>query len=177
MRNGNTRKTALCGVLAALAVAVMFLGSSLSVATIASAVLASMVLIPVYAECGTGWGMLWFAAVAALAMLLTPQKETAFLFLFFGDYPVLRRYLSRIRPRVLQWGAKLLYVNAATAAAYGLMLYVFRLSELTAELADMKHWMLAASLVLANVCFVLYDRLLPRLEVLYAVRLRPKLKL
>ena len=40
MRNGNTRKTALCGVLAALAVAVMFLGSSLSVATIASAVLA-----------------------------------------------------------------------------------------------------------------------------------------
>ena len=85
MRNGNTRKTALCGVLAALAVAVMFLGSSLSVATIASAVLASMVLIPVYAECGAGWGMLWFASVAALAMLLTPQKETAFLFLFFGD--------------------------------------------------------------------------------------------
>ena len=90
---------------------------------------------------------------------------------------MLRRYLSRIRPRVLQWGAKLLYVNAATAAAYGLMLYVFRLSELTAEFAEMKHWMLAASLVLANVCFVLYDRLLPRLERLYAVRLRPKLKL
>ena len=41
----------------------------------------------------------------------------------------------------------------------------------------MKHWMLAASLVLANVCFVLYDRLLPRLEMLYDVRLRPKLKL
>lgn len=177
MRSGNTKKLALCGVLAALAVAVMFLGSSLSVATIASAVLASMVLVPVYAECGTGWGMLWFAVVAALSMLLAPQKETAFLFLFFGCYPVLRRYLSRIRLHAVQWLVKLLYANAATAAAYGLMLYVFKLSELTAEFAEMKHWMLAVSLVLANVCFVLYDRLLPRLERLYAVRLRPKLKL
>ena len=176
-RKSDAAKLALCGILAALALALLFLGGAVPFASIACPVLASFVLIPVYAELGKKWGLLWLAAVAALAALLAPQKESAVLFVFFGYYPVLKHWLGRIRPRALKWLVKLLYLNATVFAAYGLMLYVFRLTELIAEFAETARWMLALLLVLANASFLLYDLLIDRLEVAYFVRLRPKLKL
>ena len=51
-KRGAAARMALCGVLAALAVALMFLGGTVPFASIACPVLASLVLIPVYCECG-----------------------------------------------------------------------------------------------------------------------------
>ena len=176
-KRGAAARMALCGVLAALAVALMFLGGTVPFASIACPVLASLVLIPVYCECGWKWGLLWYAAVAALAALLAPEKEAAVLFAFFGYYPMLRRLIGRLRPRAAVWVVKLAYVNAAVFAAYGLMLYVFHLTEVVDDFAGMGKAMLAVLLVLANVTFVIYDVLIARLEIAYHVRLRPKLHL
>ena len=66
-KRGAAARMALCGVLAALAVALMFLGGTVPFASIACPVLASLVLIPVYCECGWKWGLLWYAAVAGCA--------------------------------------------------------------------------------------------------------------
>ena len=83
MRNRSKASVlALCGVLAALAVALMFLGGVIPFAAIACPVLASLVLIPVYAETGKKWSLLWYAAVAILGLLLAPDKEAAILFAF-----------------------------------------------------------------------------------------------
>ena len=139
-KRGAAARMALCGVLAALAVALMFLGGTVPFASIACPVLASLVLIPVYCECGWKWGLLWYAAVAA-------------------------------------WVVKLVYVNAAVFAAYGLMLYVFHLTAVMEDFEGMGKAMLAVLLVLANVTFVIYDVLIARLEIYYHVRLRPKLHL
>lgn len=177
MRSSNTRRIALCGVLAALAVALMFLGGTVAFASIACPVLASLVLIPVYAECGNRWGLLWFLAVTALAALLAPDKECAILFAFFGYYPMLRHRFGRLRSGVLRRACKLLYVNAAIFAAYGLMLFVFKMEAQTREFAEMEQWMLAALLLLGNITFVVYDKLVDRLEILYHAKLRSKFKL
>lgn len=176
-RSSNTTRLALCGVLAALAVGLMFLGGAVSFASIACPVLASLVLIPVYIECGKKWGALWFLTVTALSALLAPQKESAVLFFFFGYYPVLRRLIGHLHSTVVRWVTKFLYVNAAVFAAYGLMLFVFQLTELVAEFAEMGQWMLLVLLVLANVSFLIYDLLIDRLEILYHVKLRRKLRL
>ena len=112
-KRGAAARMALCGVLAALAVALMFLGGTVPFASIACPVLASLVLIPVYCECGWKWGLLWYAAVAALAALLAPEKEAAVLFVFFGYYPMLRKLIGRLRVRAAAWAVKLVYVNAA----------------------------------------------------------------
>ena len=173
-KRGAAARMALCGVLAALAVALMFLGGTVPFASIACPVLASLVLIPVYCECGWKWGLLWYAAVAAL---LAPEKEAAVLFVFFGYYPMLRKLIGRLRVRAAAWVVKLVYVNAAVFAAYGLMLYVFHLTAVMEDFAGMGKAMLAVLLVLANVTFVIYDVLIARLEVYYHVRLRPKLHL
>ena len=176
-RNKRTTVLALCGVLAALAVALLFLGGTLPFATIACPVLASLVLIPVYAENGAKWGFLWYVTTALLGVLLTPDKETAVLFVFFGYYPMLKRFLERLPGRTLTWIAKLVYINAAVCAAYGLMIWVFQMEAVAAEFAEAQTWMLIALLLLANLTFVLYDLLIVRLEVYYHARLRPKFKL
>ena len=173
-KRGAAARMALCGVLAALAVALMFLGGTVPFASIACPVLASLVLIPVYCECGWKWGLLWYAAVAALAALLAPEKEAAVLFVY---YPMLRKLIGRLRVRAAAWVVKLVYVNAAVFAAYGLMLYVFHLTAVMEDFAGMGKAMLAVLLVLANVTFVIYDVLIARLEIYYHVRLRPKLHL
>ncbi len=173
-RRKSSVRIALCGILAALALSVMFLGSVIPFASIACPVLASLVLIPVYVECGPKWGGLWYAATALLALMISPVKESGILFVFFGYYPMLRRFLSRLKlSRLL----KFIYFNAALFIAYGLMLYVFRLPDVSAELAEAGKWMLLVMLLLANISFFLYDLLIARLQVVYHVRLRPKLKL
>ncbi len=170
----SAKSMALSAVLAALALGLMFMGGVLPFASIACPVLASLVLIPVYAECGGKWGLLWYASVAILALFVAPLKESAILFLFFGYYPMLRKYLNRL-PLRLVW--KLLYCNLVAVLAYGLMIYVLQLQEVAAEFADVGKWMLAAMLLLANVSFWVYDVLIGRLNVVYHARLRPKLKL
>jgi hypothetical protein len=70
---------------------------------------------------------------------------------------------------------KHLYLNAVVLGAYGVMIFVLELRELVAEYAQTGKWMLALLLVMANVSFVLYDLLIGRVEVLYLVRVKPKL--
>ncbi len=163
--------------MAALAVTLLFLGGVVPLASIALPVLASMALIPVYAEYGAKWGFLWYLAVAGLGLLLTPDREAAILFVFFGYYPMLRRRFGHLRVRPVRLFTKLLYLNASVVAAYGLMIFVFRIGELSEDFASTEKWLLCAVLILANICFALYDLLLARLEVLYHARLRPRLKL
>lgn len=176
-RKTNAPLIALCGVLSALAVGLMFLGGTVPFASIACPVLASLVLIPVYCECGTKWGLLWYLTVSILSVLLAPEKEAAILFVFFGYYPMLRKYIGRLHGPVLKWLLKLIYVNAAVFAAYALMLFVFQLSAIVEDFAGIGRLMLAALIVLANITFVVYDILISRLEIVYYVKLRKKLKL
>ncbi|MBR6825222.1 MAG: hypothetical protein IKM59_01610 [Oscillospiraceae bacterium] len=164
---------ALCGVLAALALVCLFLGGSIPAASISCPVLASLVLIPVYLEWGWKWGMIWYAAVGILGLLIAPMKECAILFVAFGYYPLLRKPLGRLPFSKL---FKLLYFNAVLILAYGMMLFVFSMPELKAEFADMGRWMLVVMAVLANISFFLYDILVSRVEVFYLVRMKPKLR-
>lgn len=177
MKNAKASKIALCGILGALALVALFFGGVVPFAAIACPVLASLVLLPVYAELGAKWGLLWYFCVSALALILTPDKEAALLFTVFGYYPVLHKFFGRLRWKPAKWAAKLLFLNIATVGMYLLMIYVFSMDKVAQDFADLKAVMFAAMLLLANASFVIYDLLLDRLELFYHVRLRPKLKL
>ncbi len=177
MRRTKAGKIALCGVLGGVAVALMFLGGVVPFATIACPVLASLVLLPVYAELGGKWGLLWYLGATLLSLFIAPDKEAAILFAALGYYPMLHKLFGRRKGRVIKWCVKLLYLNAAVVGAYALMLYVFTLETVVQDFAELKAIMLGAMLLLSNISFVVYDILLDRLEIFYHVRLRPKLKL
>ncbi len=173
----KTKRLSLCGVLAALAVAMMFLGGVVPFATIACPILTSLVLLPVFEETGAKWGFLWYGAVALLSLFIAPDKEAAILFVVFGCYPILHKFFARLPVRILRWPCKLLYLNGTVIAAYSLMLHVFVIASVQQDFQDLRGFMLVLSLLLGNVSFVLYDFLLDRLVIFYHVKLRPKLKL
>ena len=161
---GPAYRAALCGVLAALAAAVMTLGTAVPVGTFCCPALAGLLMIPVLDLFGTWAGLGWYAAVAALSLLLAPDREAALVYLFFGWYPALRPLLQRVRPRALRLLSKLLVYGAAAGVLYGLL---GGLLGLTAELADAAAGLAIALALLGAVTFLLCDFLLDRMTLLW----------
>lgn len=172
----QSRKTALCGVLAALSVVVMLLGSVLQIGTYAAPMLAAFLQIPVLVEYGPKYALLLYTAASVLALLLVPETELALFYLLaVGYYPALRQALGRVRPAVLRWGLKLLVFNAGTALVY-LILFALLGPVVGQELLQDGPLMLALLLALGNVAFALYDRALAVLTRCYRRVWRKKRK-
>lgn len=162
----QSRKAALCGILAALSVVILTMGGLIPFATFACPMLALICQPPVVCEYGTKISLVLYAAVSILALLLCTDKEIAMFYTFIGWYPSLRPRLERI-PQFLGVVIKCGLFSLSMAAMYLLLLYLFRLEEIVAEFSEYSTGMLVVLLVLGNVSFLLFDRVLSRVSVLY----------
>lgn len=168
----NTSRIALCGVIAALSVVVLFMTGIVPVATVALPAVAGCFLIAVVAETGVRYGIAVYAVVSVLSVFIVPDREAALLYIvFFGYYPALYGTLSRIRNRVLCWAAKLVVFNAAMIAEG--LLAVFLLSVPMEEMLPLGWISIPILLLLLNVIFVLYDLSMNGLIVMYIRRIHP----
>lgn len=156
----RARPLALCGVLSALAAALLCLGGILPGMVFCAPILAMGALLPVLEELGPRAAGTAYAAVAILALLLAPDRETAFVYLFFGWYPILRPKIAALPSRLLRVLARIAVCSAAALALYGLVL---RLMGLTADLLESVWYLNAALLAAGNVVFLLTDATLARL--------------
>ena len=168
MRKTESQKIALCGMLGALSVVLLLLGSALQIGTYAAPMLAAFLLIPVLEEYGTRYALTLYVCVAILAVLFVPETELAlFYVLVMGYYPVLRVKLNGVKSTLLRWVLKFAVFNAGTVLVY-LLLF--------AQLVQHGIGMLAALLAAGNLSFWLCDRALAALTRYYHVILKPKLK-
>ena len=165
----RTRAIALCGVLAALAVALLCFGGVIPGAVFCASILAMAVLLPVLEELGPKAAGTVYAAVAILALLLVPDRETALVYLFFGWYPILRPRIAALPSRPLRLLARLAVCSAAILVLYGLVL---RLMGLTADLLESAWYLNAALLAMGNLVFLLMDVALARLTNLWRRKLK-----
>lgn len=150
---------ALGGVLAALAVVVMSLGTIIPVATYICPMLCMLLAQVVLRVCGGRIAWAWYGAVAILSLLLAPDKEAAAVFAALGYYPMVKpRLETRRYPRL--WKAVLF--NAVILILYWLLIHLFGLTALAEEFADVGAVMTAVMLLLGNVVFFLLDRVLSR---------------
>ena len=148
---------AMGGILAALAVVIMSLGTMIPVATYTAPVLCMMLLQMVLRICGRRTAWAWYGAVALLALLMAPDKEAAAVFLALGDYPILKPSFDRMRPR---WLWKGLYFDGVILALYWLLMHLMGMEQLTREFSEMGTVMTVVLLVMGNVVFFLTDRML-----------------
>ena len=125
---------ALGGVLAALAVVVMSLGTIIPVATYICPMVCMLLAQVVRQTCGSRYGWAWYGAVAILSLLLAADKEAAAVFAALGYYPLVKPRFERIRSPVLRGLCKLLLCNAAVAAMYGLILLLIPAGSIAQEL-------------------------------------------
>ena len=159
MRNRTAKAVALGGVLGALAVVIMSMGTLIPVATFVCPMLCVMILELVRGICGNRTAWAWYGAVALLSLFLAPDKEAAAVFVFVGYYPIVKPRLDRL-PFPVIW--KLALFNCAMIGMYWLLANLFGMSGITDEFRELGFAMTAVLLVLGNVTFFLLDLILGR---------------
>ena len=163
----HSKNMALGGVFAALAVVIMNLGGLIPVATYTTPVLCMLLLKFVLLSCGKRIAWAWYAAVAILGLLMSPDKEAAAVFLCLGYYPILKPKIEAMRGKLF-W--KLLVFNVPMVALYSILIRVMGVAEVTGEGEELGKALLWVLLAMGNVTFLALDRLLTILD----LRLRRK---
>lgn len=170
----KSRRMALCGMMCALGTTIMLLGGMIPLATFWSPALAGLTLLPLVFETNRKMALAAYAAITALSLMLSPDKESALLFAFLGYYPVLKWRLDRIANRPLRLLSKLAVFDGAAIAMVLTMIFLLNMQAVMDEYAAMSQVMFALFIVLANTALLLYDRLLLVLSVVYLRKFRPK---
>ena len=160
MRRGfSARPVAVSGLLAALAVVILCLGTVIPVATYVCPLLCAMLVAVVSSSFGTRMGWCHYACVALLGLLLARDREAAVVFLFFGYYPVIRIRLEKYRAKGL---LKFLFfqVSLLLSAGCTVLFLGLPIPELTAPvvIGELFFW------ALCNLCLFMADKVLARWE-------------
>ena len=166
----QSRKVALCGVLCGLAVVVLLLGGLFSLAVYCAPLLAMAVLLPVLEEYGPGTAGAAYGAVAILALLLVPDRETALVYVFFGWYPILRPRIAALPSLPVRLVCRLGVCGLSMFLLYGVTIRLLGLTAVPEELGG--GWLTAALAVMGCAVFLLLDLALGRLTVLWRRKLR-----
>ena len=149
----QTKALALGGITAAMALVILLIGGALGIGAYAAPMLAGLLLLPAGQMLGAKLHAVLWLAVSVLAFILVPDVETVLMFLApFGCYHLLRPWLLML-PAPLRLPAKLLFFNTVTVALQ-LLLMLLLVPEAP------QGWMLLL-LLLGNIVFLLYDRILP----------------
>ena len=163
----------MCG----LSIVLMLSGSIIPFATFCAPAMSGLLLMPVAVECGMRLAWVCYGAISALAVLFVPDKEMAAIFLFlFGCYPLLKAYIQRIPAKGVRLLVKAGFFNGAVLAMYGILLFIFPMPGLVDEFAQTAQWMLAALLVMGNICFWIYDVALNNILHVYVLKMQPRLR-
>ena len=157
MRKNKTKSIALGGVLAATAVVIMCLGGLIPIATYVCPMLCCLIQCVVARYCGNRIGWAWFAVVAILSLLMSPDKEAALVFMAIGSYPLLKRSIENYRFSLL---LKLLFFNCAILLAYCVMIHVLGMQHIAQENMQFGLIGVIVILLMGNVTFFLLDKLL-----------------
>lgn len=163
---------AVAGVMTALFVLLLQLGAMIWLLAYLMPLLCGIIMVAVYQSAGGKTAWLIYAAVSVLSLVLLNDKECALLYvLFFGYYPMLREKLEGVRNRACRTVLKLLIFNAGVVAAELLCTYVLGVPF---ELFLGK-WSAPVLLLLANLIFVIYERLLTMLTVIYTKKFKARI--
>lgn len=151
-----SRRMAVCGMLTALTVVLMLLGSVFGVLVYACPVMAALAPQYVREEYGPRYGLALYGATGLIALMLIPDLEmSAFYLGFAGWYPLLRPVLERL-PFLLRWVCKLAVFNGVMVVLYRILLAVMGADRLGLGMG----WELVVALALGNVVFLTFDRML-----------------
>ena len=169
----STKRLTICAMLSALGVVLLYIGSLVEALDLSAAVLASLACIIAVIEYGKGAPWAIYGVTSVLSLILLPVKTpAAFYVIFFGFYPILKEKIER-RPRLLQWVIKEAIFNVALVI---MGFAVYFLSTTGDNLLLENPLIIAATVVMAELAFVLYDIALTRLISFYIIKLRGRLK-
>lgn len=168
----KSKQTAAAGVLSALSVVLMFFGSVVSVLSYIMPLLSGLLMIIAVESINRKTALSIYACVSLLSLFLLSDKECALLYAaFFGYYPIIRSELDKIKNRLLLWTMRVILFNVSIVFSQLICVFVFRI-----PFDDfLGKWSIAVLLLLANLLFVMYEKLLAMLIMLYRKKYKSKI--
>ena len=169
----QTMKIALCGVLGALSVTMLLMGFLFPFATyVCPAISASLLLIIVY-EYGVKTGLTLYAAVSFLGLMMVPDQELVFMFIFvFGLFTVIKLPLDRKLGKKARLVAKFIYINLSLVISYSILLIIFPVAVLVNEFATYSTAFVALLMVMFWLVFFMYDKAVENVLIIYIRKFR-----
>ena len=172
----KTYRTAFGGIISALALTFLFLGSVFPFADIAGPAFASLCVLLTGLEFSGRFSLGVYASVSVLAFMLVPDKESVLLFIFFfGWFPILKKAADsrmRLLPGLL---VKLAAFNLSIVLMYWLILKVFVIESIADEFSDYSTAMYFLIMILANITVIILDYAFSKVAYLYLNIWRKKL--
>lgn len=152
-------RLAYCSIAAALGIVLMLLGAAIGIGTYAAPMFVGLCLEIIGKACGVKYQLMVWIAISLLCLMLCPDIEQNVMFLcFFGWYPALYPKLQKL-PQPLRLIVKLLLFNGIILSVEAILLIFFFPEETGLGL-------IIGTIVLFNLCFLIYDPLIPRFHLL-----------
>lgn len=167
----ESKKMALCGVMSALAVVLMFINSLIYIGTFTGPALAMAALIPVLEEYGSKPTLISYICIAIICLVIMPDKEMALFFACMGWYPSAINKLSSIKPAVVSAIIKLAIFMAIMALMYGVLMRVLGIET---DSFEGSRYLLYILLVVGAFAFLLFDVAYRRYMILWKYKFRKK---
>lgn len=147
--------TAVCGMMAALSVVLMFISTFVPVFVYVLPIITGLIVYFVSELADKKWAIGVFFSTAFLSLVLLTDKEAALTYtLFFGYYPLLKDTIQKL-PKVISWLIKFLLFNIAAVSIGFLGVFLFGMSG--EEYNEFGEFTIPILLALANATFILYD--------------------
>ena len=176
--NKKTRNLAISGVLAALGVVILYIGSLIEIMDLTAVFVASFLVVIAILELKAPWHFLLWVVTSLLSLLLLPNKFCAFEYAIFGGlYPILKYYYEKYSRKMANI-LKIISFNVLFFVAVFVFIFLFGLGEIELPILGTvtPTAYVAAMAVLANIVFVLYDILLTRFIIIYEHKYRKRMK-
>ncbi|GHU46258.1 hypothetical protein FACS1894120_2760 [Clostridia bacterium] len=169
-------RIALCGVITAMAVGVMFLSFIPAMAYTMPAA-AGIMLAAVRIHINRGWALLSYVAASLLTLILVAAPEAQMLFvLLLGYYPIVKTDIdSKFKP-VAAWIIKLAIFNVAAVLVYNGGKFILGITDALSGLEFFGKYAVYAFWAESNLTFWLYDRCVSVVLMAYGTLLMPKIE-
>ena len=169
----QTMKIAMCGMMGALSVTMLLMGFLFPFATYACPAIAACTLMIIVYEYGVKTGLTLYAAISFLGLMLVPDQELVFMFIFvFGLYTVIKMPLDRKLGKKMRLVAKFAYINIALMISYSILLVIFPVAALVNEFRDYGAGFIVLLFAMFWLVFFLYDRAVETVLMIYIRKFR-----
>lgn len=170
----NSTKLAVSALSTALSVVMLFLGGITMVLAYAVPMFLGMLMIMLKRTFSASSAWVTYISTSILAFILVTDKECMMMYVsFFGFYPIIRDYFQKIKSKPLRIIAKLVLFNAAMLVCQVVLIKVFGIPFLEDGQGE---WFIAVFAVLMNIMFLIYEKMIDKLTLLYVYKIEKRIK-
>ncbi len=172
----QSSKAAIGGIVSSLAVVIMLCTYISPLLVYTAPPFAGLLLVLTVNELGYKWSVGTYASISILSLLFIADKEAAVFFtMFFGYFPVLVLFFEeKLSSRLCKFILKLLIFDISCISAVFISSFVFGIDY--SDFLEDGIWFLVFFVVMMNVLFVIYDRLIIKIQLLYKLRIQKRFR-